>query len=205
MRVEGTCRSGNGGGCPFFVCSPNILTPFDPLCLHLLPALSLPSLMLPAWLPFAPCLPESSFLPSIVANFQPIRAKRGKNEFLFGGRWCFLGKIGDKKGRNLNIFLKSRKENRCGGGRLPAFWRAHWSRGGRGFEASGPAGCWLWSSGGVFPAFRPLSCFALGALPLNMALFRVFRAFLAGFICLAWVCIASMLCVACGAFVCVRG
>ena len=26
--------------------------------------------------------------------------------------WCFLGKIGDNKGRNLNIFLKSRKEGR---------------------------------------------------------------------------------------------
>ena len=72
------------------------------------------------------------------------------------------------------------------------------------FEASGPAGCWLWSSGGVFPAFWSLCCFALGALLANMALFRIFRAFLGGFPCWMWVCIASMLCVACGAFVCVR-
>ena len=50
------------------------------------------------------------------------------------------------------------------------------------FEASGPAGGWLWSSGGVFPPFRPLSRFALGALPTNVALFRVLRGFLARFV-----------------------
>ena len=32
---------------------------------------------------------------------------------------------------------------------LPAFWRVHWSGGGQGFEASGPEGGWLWSSGRV--------------------------------------------------------
>ena len=90
--------------------------------------------------------------------------------------------------RNLNIFLKSRKENRCGGGRLPAFWRAHWSRGGRGFEASGPAGGWLWSSGGVFPAFCPLSCFAPDVLGLNMPLFAILRGFLARFGVRMYIC-----------------
>ena len=81
---------------------------------------------------FASCLhpaAPSPFPSSIVANFQSNRAKQGKNEFLFGGRWCFLGVLGDNKVQNTNIFLKVRKENRCGGGRLPAFWRAHWSRG----------------------------------------------------------------------------
>ena len=39
-----------------------------------------------------------------------IRAKSGKSEFFFGVPWCFLGKIGDQKGQNLNIFLK------CGAG-----------------------------------------------------------------------------------------
>ena len=58
-----------------------------------------------------------------------------------------------------------------------------------------------WSSGRVFRCFCPLSRFALGALPTNMALFRVLRAFLGGCPCWMWVCIASMLCVACGAFV----
>ena len=56
-----------------------------------------------------------------------------------------------------------------------------------------------------FPAFCPLSRFVLGALPTNMALFRVFRAFLAGFGVGVWVCISLVLCVACGAFVCVSG
>ena len=47
--------------------------------------------------------------------------------------------------------------------------------------------------------FCPLYRFALGALPTNMALFRVLRAFLEGFPCWMWVCIACVLCVACGA------
>ena len=117
MRVEGTCRSPNGGVVTFCRLSiyPDSLCP---LCLHLLHAF--PASRMP---PESGCsrvrmpagcsrvlLPESSPLPSIVADFQTIRAKRGKNEFLFGGRWCFLGKIGDNRGRNLNIFLKSRKE-----------------------------------------------------------------------------------------------
>lgn len=55
---------------------------------------------------------------------------------------------------------------------------------------------------GALPAF---SCSSLGALALNMALFRVFRAFLGGFICLVWVYVGCVLCVACGAFVCVSG
>ena len=42
----------------------------------------------------------------IVANFQTNRAKRGKSEFFFGGRLCFLGKIGDSNGQKPNIFLK---------------------------------------------------------------------------------------------------
>ena len=85
------------------------------------------------------------------------------------------------------------------------FHRAHWSRGGQGFEAqdlpdagSGPlAVC-------SFPFIR-LSCSSLGALLANMALFSVLRGFLAVFICLVCVCIALVLCVACGAFVCVSG
>ena len=37
--------------------------------------------------------------------------------------------------------------------------------------------CLRLSSGRVFPPFVRLSCFALGALLANMALFRIFRAF----------------------------
>ena len=39
-----------------------------------------------------------------------------------------LGKIGDNKGQNLNIFLKSRGKNGLKSGRLPAFWRVHLGR-----------------------------------------------------------------------------
>ena len=54
------------------------------------------------------------------------------------------------------------------------------------------------------PAFRPLSCFACLGLLANMALFRVLRAFLARFGVVVRVCVGSVLCVACGAFVCVN-
>ena len=53
----------------------------------------------------------------------------------------------------------------------------------------------------VFPAFCPLYCFTCGALCLNMALFSVLRAFLARFGVFVGVCVACVLCVACGAFV----
>ena len=59
----------------------------------------------------------------------------------------------------------------------------------------------LWS---CVPSFCPLCCFALVASLANMALFRVLRAFPAGFGVLVWVCIGWGLCVACGAFVCVN-
>ena len=69
------------------------------------------------------------------------------------------------------------------------------------FEAQDLPDGWRWSSGRVFPAFCPLSCFALGALLANMPLFRVLRAFLEGFVGFVWVCVGCVLCVACGAFV----
>ena len=72
---------------------------------------------------------------------------------------------------------------------------------GAGVQAFGVVSCFR----GVFPAFCLLSCFALGALLANVALFSVLRGFSAGFSCWVWVCIACVLCVACGAFVCVRG
>ena len=51
------------------------------------------------------------------------------------------------------------------------------------------------------PAFRPLSCFALGAPLANMALFRVLRAFLARFGVVVRACVVLVRCVACVAFV----
>ena len=73
--------------------------------------------------------------------------------------------------------------------------------GGRGFRGPGPAGGWLWSSGRVFPPFCPLSRFVFGALALNMALFRILRAFLRGFRARMYIRMGRGLCVACGAFV----
>lgn len=54
------------------------------------------------------------------------------------------------------------------------------------------------------PAFCPLCCFAPEVLGLNMALFRILRGFLEGFSCSVWVCLAWVLCVDCGTFVCVN-
>ena len=50
-------------------------------------------------------------------------------------------------------------------------------------------------------AFCPLSRFALGTFPLNMALFRVFGAFLARFVGFVWVCVVCVFCVVCVSFV----
>ena len=71
---------------------------------------------------------------------------------------------------------------------MVVFHRVHWSRGRQAFDASGPAIGRLWSSGGVFHAFCPLSCFACGALHLNMALFRILRGFLEGFMVRMYIC-----------------
>ena len=54
-------------------------------------------------------------------------------------------------------------------------------------------------------AFRPLSRFVFGALALKYAFVRVLRAFSARVGVVVWVYVAGVLCVACGAFVCVSG
>ena len=88
---------------------------------------------------------------------------------------------------------------------VPSLWRVHLGQVVGLFGASGPAGGWLWSSCCVFPPFVRSLALSLGGLSLNMALFRVLRAFLAGFGVVVWVCVVLVLCVACGAFVCVSG
>ena len=100
-----------------------------------------------------------------------------------------LGIFGDKKGRNLNIFFN------CGAGvgwscapLVVVFHGVHWSRGVQAFEASGPTGGWLVSSGGALPAFCPLYCIVLVVSLANMALFRVLKAFLEGFMVRMYVC-----------------
>ena len=66
-----------------------------------------------------------------------------------------------------------------------------------GFEASGPAempALVLWS---CVPSFCPFSRFAFVVSLANMALFRVLKAFLEGFMGFVWVCVALVLCVDC--------
>lgn len=85
---------------------------------------------------------------------------------------------------------------------LPAFWRVCWC-------GSASSLCYFADVSkivlmlllfGALPAFCPLCCFACGVLHLNMALFRVFRAFLEGFLGFVWVCVIWALCVACVGF-----
>lgn len=85
--------------------------------------------------------------------------------------WCFLGKIGDRNHQKQRYILL-----------LGLSWWRWWCPLGAGGQALGA----VLSFCGVFPAFRPLSRFALGVLLANMALFRVFRGFLARFV---WVCV----------------
>ena len=153
MGAKHSFRSPNGGGVPSFM----------------------PSLHMAKGLPF--CLPESPFLPSIVANFQTIRAKQGKNKFLFDVLLCFLGIFGDNKGRNLNIFLKSRREGGVLRWSAACLLACPLGYDCRLFGASGPSrvlAVILWS---CVPSFCPLSRFVFGVLSLNMVLFRVFRGF----------------------------
>lgn len=114
--------------------------------------------------------------------------------------WSNLGNLGDRKGQKPNIFLETR-----GGKRLKVCpdclpfivsTRADACRL-RGFRTCRRLALVLWS---CVPSFRPLYCFACGVLCLNVALFRVLRAFLEGFMGFVWVCIALVLCVACVGF-----
>lgn len=150
----------------------------------------------------------SPFPALIVANFQTIGAnfqqKGAKVRFYLVCFGVFSGKSETENGKNKDIFYFRGFRGAafilfCGGG-----GRVHWVQVVLGAGASGPARCWRWSSGGALPAVWSLSRFALVGLLANMALFRILGAFLAGFICLVWVCIALVLCVACMAFVCVN-
>ena len=147
MGVEGTCRSLNGGGCPF-------LHAFHIANRHLFasgyfqspPAFSLavPAFVCLLLLEYCYSLSPPAFHPPIVAEFQIIRAKRGQNQIFICSFLSNLGKIGDNNVQKPNIFLKCGVLYVC---RLSLSWwcfivstRCRWCRGGRGFEASGPAG-----------------------------------------------------------------
>ena len=148
---------------------------------------------------FAPsCLPSSSpnvNFQSIGANFRQKGAK--VNDFL-GVLGVFSGKSETKKGKNKNLFYF--RGFRCGS----LFGAVVVSTG-----ASG-AGCrgFRWSAvcvPSLSPCLSSLCCFCFPAIPAKYALFRNLRGFLAWFGFVVWVCVGLVLCVACGAFVCVSG
>ena len=87
---------------------------------------------------------------------------------------------------------------------LPAFWRVHLGRwsGSLGLQDLPEVALVLWS---CVPSFCPLSRFVLAGLSLKYAFIRILRAFLARFGVVVRACVVLVLCVACGAFVCVSG
>lgn len=105
--------------------------------------------------------------------------------------------LGDNKVQKPKIFLKSGEGERLE--MLPA-WLHFGVSTGAGVQALCTILLTLAKMNGVH-SFCPLSCFMLGTLALNMALFRVFRGFLEGFMGFVWVCVACVLCVACVGFV----
>ena len=161
MGVEGTCRSPNGGGGCHLLHTRYIST-----SIHYLQALQSP-----------PALRKVS--------------NQGKT----GQKWIFLWSFlstprnfGDNKRQKPNIFLKVgrktagdvqtlRLPSSCPlGAGLQDF---------EGFRTWRRLALVIWS---CVPAFCRLYCVSLGALLANMALFRVLRGFLEGFMCFVCVC-----------------
>ena len=133
------------------------------------------------------CLPSSSLSSSIDANFQTIRAKTGKNEFLFGAVWCFLGILGDKKVQNLNIFLK------CGEGERLERWSAACLLACP--LGAGGAGCSCYfadvSKNGQNPLLPSLCCFCLWCITLEYGSIWLLKGVFSGF-CGADVCLYGL-------------
>ena len=83
---------------------------------------------------------------------------------------------------------------------VPAFWRVHlgrWSGNSHYFADV--------SKNGQNPRLSSAFMLCLFGLSLKYAFIRILRGFLARFGAFVWVCIACVLCVACGAFVRVYG
>lgn len=96
----------------------------------------------------------------------------------------YLGKIGDRKRQKPKIFLKCgcKVGAGCGSACLPFGVSAC-----VGVQALDAILLTLAKMDGI-PSFCPLSRFALGALIANVALFRVLRGFLGGFIGQMYIC-----------------
>ena len=152
------------------------------------------------------CFP--AFLFPIVADFQPEQGKKVSNQ---GKTWqkltficLFLStprKIGDNERQKAKIYFK------CGEGERLKVWpdclpfdvsTGVGVQSFEGFRTCRGLALVLWSCA---PCLCPFCRSACSALALNMALFRVLRAFLAGFVAVVWVCVVLVVCVACVAFV----
>ena len=166
-----------GGGVSLFVCSPHIkqASPF------LLPFL------LQSW--------------QIFSQSGQKGAKVNKFLRVLG---VFSGKSETKNGKNKDIFYFWGLQG------LPV-WPSLWGGGGvHWVQVVQGAGCRTCRRLALILWWRvPLLLSALSLclcwVVLEICLYSHFKGVLAGFPCWMWVCIASMLCVACGAFVCVCG
>ena len=144
---------------------------------------------------------ESSRLSCSIRFSAGTGAKGAKINYFLGCFGVFSGFSETRKDKNKDIFYFEGLQglplwlSLCGGGGV------HW------VQVVGAALAILLALAKMnkIPSFGSLCRFAIGALLANMALFRVFRGILRGFSCWMWVCIACVLCVACGAFVCVSG
>ena len=126
MGVEGTCRSSNRGGA-LVLCSLYSLHPLS-----------------------------SSVLSLSCQSSGQKASERGETGQKLEFIWCalvFSREFGIPKRAKCKYILNFEGCRASVVALSLGRWRAHWSRGWQGFGASGPAGCWLCSSGGVFPAF----------------------------------------------------
>lgn len=130
-----------------------------------------------------------------------IRSKQVKNEFFFGVLWCFLGNFGDRKGRNLNIFLKC--GCKVGAGCGSACLTFGVSTGVSVPDLSGiqdlpeVALVLWWCVPSLLSALLLCAC----RVACKCGSISRFKGVFRGFVGFVWVCVACVLCVACGAFV----
>ena len=112
--------------------------------------------------------------------------------------------MGDQKRQKLRYVLVSWVAGAAGAAGVAgaAGGRVHWVQV---VQGAGSAGGLSWCVPSLSPCLLSAFLLCLPAIPAKYALFRVLRAFLEGFSCSVWVCLAWVLCVACVAFVRVSG
>lgn len=177
MGVEGTCRSANGGGCPFlqalYISNRHLFTPSTPRVLHHSTISKR----------YRNRSKVNIYLLDFVSPPRIWRQRKAKSKHLFE-KWVQSGCRFGAGGLPFGV---------SAGCRCQAL---------RGFRTCLRLALVLWW---CVPWLCPLFCSALGASLANVALFGVLRAFLGRFGVVVWVCVGLVLCVACVAFVCVSG